>query len=109
MNGPCKKWLKNNYLRWQLREIERRHAAGEKDKLVIKISREQLMTWAEEFVKEFNFKEKSGITDVLVPCLTKLGQNIFSEETEPFIRWLDSLKENALYKALHNAHTAMDL
>ena len=60
-------------------------------------------------MNEFNFKEKSGMTNVLVPCLTKLGQNIFSEETESFIRWLDSLKENTLCKALQNAHTAMDL
>ena len=40
------------------------------------------------------------MTNVLVPCLTKLGQNFFSEETEPFIRWLDSLKENALTRIL---------
>ena len=28
----------------------------------------------------------------------KLGQNIFSNDEEPFISWLDSLTENALYK-----------
>ena len=49
------------------------------------------------------------VTPNLVPCLTKLGQNIFSNEEEPFTQWLDSLMENALYKALLNAHSAMDL
>ena len=67
------------------------------------------MIWCEDFVKEFNVKERSGLTNILVPCLTKLGQNIFSNEEEPFTQWLESLTENALYKALLNAHSAMDL
>ena len=33
----------------------------------------------------------------------------FTEETEPFTNWLNSLSKNALYKALLKAHTAMDL
>ena len=57
----------------------------------------------------FNQAETSGLSNVIVPCLTKLGQNVFSSETEPFIKWLDSLNENALYKELLNAHTATDL
>ena len=39
----------------------------------------------------------------------RLGQNIFSNDEEPFISWLDSLTENALYRALLNAHSAMNL
>ena len=62
-----------------------------------------------EFVEEFNDKERWGVTNVLVPCQTKLGQNVFTDETEPFTKWLESLTENALYKALLNAHSAMDL
>ena len=62
-----------------------------------------------DFVKEFNVNEKSGLTNILMPCLTKLGQNIFSDDQEPFIKLLESLTENALYKALLNAHYAMDL
>ena len=68
-----------------------------------------MMTWCEDFVKEFNVKERSGLTNILEPCLTKLGQNIFSNDEEPFISWLDSLTEDALYKALLNAHSAMNL
>ena len=67
------------------------------------------MTWSENFVDRFNLKEPSGVTDVIVPCLTKQGQNIFSCDEKEFPLWLDSLNENALYKALLNAHTASDL
>ena len=64
-------------------EVERRRAAGERGKLVVKINREQLMSWTEEFVDDFNNKERTGIFRVIIPCLTKLGQNIFCDETEP--------------------------
>ena len=67
------------------------------------------MTWTENFVDEFNFKEKNGDTDLLVPCLTKVGQNCFDPNTEEFAKWLDSLNSNALYKILLAAHTAMEL
>ena len=60
-------------------------------------------------MKDFDGRERSGETNILVPCLTKLGQNIFTDDTEPFTKWLDSLTENALYKALLNAHSAMNL
>ena len=82
---------------------------GENGKLVIKVSREQLMTWTENFVDNFNAGEKSGVTNIIVPCLTKLGQNIFSTETKPLSDWLESLNKNSLYKALLKAHTASDL
>ena len=49
---------------------------------------------------------KTGISNVIIPCLTKLGQNIFSSEKKAFTEWLDSLNENSLYKALLDAHTA---
>ena len=38
-----------------------------------------------------------------------VGQNIFSTETKPFNEWIESLNENALYKALLRAHTATRL
>ena len=41
--------------------------------------------------------------------MTKLGQNIFAEKTEPFTKWLETTTENVLYKALLNAHAAFDL
>ena len=62
------------------------------------------MTCCQDFVKEFNVKERSGLTIILAPCSTKLGQNIFSDDQEPFTNWLESLTENALYKALLYAH-----
>ena len=64
------------------------------------------MTWCENFVDSFNLKEKTGMSNVIIPCLTKLGQNIFSSEKKAFTEWLDSLNENSLYKALLDAHTA---
>ena len=42
---------------------------------------------------------KKSITNIIIMCLTKVGQNIFVDETEPFSGWLESLYENALYKA----------
>ena len=33
----------------------------------------------------------------------------FTEETEPFTNWLNSLSKNALYKSSLKAHTAMEL
>ena len=38
-----------------------------------------------------------------------VGQNILSTETKPFNGWLESLNENALYKALLRAHPATRL
>ena len=35
------------------------------------------MTWVEMFVDDYNSKERSGVTDIIIPCLTKVGQNIF--------------------------------
>ena len=60
-------------------------------------------------MEEFNDKEIWWVNNVLVPCKTKLGQNVFTDETEPFTKWLESLTENALYKVLLNAYSAMDL
>ena len=109
INGPCKKSLRSSYLKWTYDEIKRRKANGERGKLVVKVSREQLMTWTVHFVNDFNAGERTGRTNIIVPCLAKLGQNIFSSETKPLSVWLDSLNENALYKALLNVHTASDL
>ena len=49
---------KMSYLSWQMDEIARRRASGEVGKIVIKITREQLMSWTEYFVNEFNEREK---------------------------------------------------
>ena len=66
------------------------------------------MTWCEEFVKDFDGRERCGETSIMVHCLTKLGHNIFTDDTEPFTKWLDSFIKNALYKALLNAPSAKD-
>jgi len=109
LNGPCKNSLRKSYLSYSLDEVNRRKALGETGKIVVKVTREQLMTWTETFVDTFNSKESSGATDIIIPCLTKVGQNIFNDNSEPFTKWLESLNENALYKALLNAHVAVDL
>ena len=107
--SPCKKSMRGSYLSWKMAELQKSRAAGETGKLVVRVSREQLMSWTEQFVVTFNKGERTGITNIIVPCLTKLEQNIFSTETKPFYEWLESLNKNALYKALLRAHTATDL
>ena len=67
------------------------------------------MTWTEKIVDDFHFKENNGITNLIIPCLTKVGQNCFNSNTDSFTSWLDSLNKNALYKSLLAAHTAMNL
>ena len=111
INGPCKKYLRKKYLSYQFSEIKRLRATGKLGRIVVKISREQLMTWVEMFVMDFNSKEISGATDIIVPCLSKIGQNCFSnsDDKSTFYDWLDSLNENALYKSLLEAHTAVNL
>ena len=51
----------------------------------------------------------NGKTNLIIPCLTKVGQNCFSADMEVFTGWLDSLKTNALYQSLLEAHTALKL
>ena len=48
----------------------------------------EVMTWTEEFVNDFNIKEKYGVTNIIIPCLSKVGQNIFSQDNETFFKWL---------------------
>ena len=67
------------------------------------------MTGTEKFVDDFNYKESSGITNLIIPCLSKVRQNCFVTDTKRFTAWLDSLDKNALYKSLLRAHTAMKL
>ena len=61
VNGPCKEYLRKTYLSYQFSEIARLRAAGENGQLVVKINRELLMTWTEDFVNDFNKKETSGL------------------------------------------------
>ena len=110
INGPCKKFLRKQYLSWQFHEIARRREAGVLGKLEVKINRELLMSWTEMFVDDFNMREKSGRPSTIINCLEKVGQNPFSKnKSESFNEWLDSLDENALYKSLLLNHTAVDL
>ena len=67
------------------------------------------MAWTENFVDDFNNKESNGITNLIIPCLTKDGQNCFSSNTESLNTLFKSLNKNALYKSLLAAHTAMNL
>ena len=109
INRPCKNFLRKQYLNWRMTVLQEKRANGVMGKVEVKISREQLMTWCEEFVSDFNSRERLGVTNIIVPCLSKVGQNYFSSETKSYTSWLESLNENALYKALLNAHTASKL
>ena len=106
MNRPCKKFLRKSYLTWKMKVVHEKRAAGVRGRIVVKIDREQLMTWTEYFVNDFNHKENIGQTNIIIPCLGKVGQNIFNSDDDAFTTWLESLNKNALYKALLDAHTA---
>ena len=67
------------------------------------------MTWVENFIDDFNYKEKKGLTNIIHPCQTKIGQNCFGDDKNTFDSWLNSLNKNALYKALLEAHSPVKL
>ena len=67
------------------------------------------MEWVENFVDEFNDKEIEGLTNIILPCLTKVGQNCFSHDKKTFEAWLNSLNKNALYKSLIEGHKVVVL
>ena len=90
-------------------QIEEKRESEDIGKLHIKITRDMLMTWTEDFVRSFNHKEKTGVTNIIAPCLSKVGQNCFEPDNESFTTWLDSLSANALYKSMLKAHTALTL
>ena len=75
-----------------MKVIERRRTGGVKGRLSVKVSRDQLMSWVENFVDDFNDKETAGVTNIIFPCLTKVGQKFFVDDTKPFETWLSSLK-----------------
>ena len=66
---------------YQMREIERKRVAGVKGRLRVKVSREMLMSWVENFIDDFNDKKTAGVTNIIFPCLTKVGQNCFVDDT----------------------------
>ena len=56
-----------------MREIERKRVAGVKGRLRVKVSREMLMSWVENFVDDFNDKETTWVKKIIFSCLTKVG------------------------------------
>ena len=44
-----------------MREIEKRRAKGIKGRLTVKITRDQLMTWVEDFVRDFSKKRVNRV------------------------------------------------
>ena len=48
------------------------------------VSREQLMTWVENVVNDFNCKEAKGLTNIISPCLSKFGQDCFEHDKTTF-------------------------
>ena len=72
-NKPCKQYLHSKYLSFQMRVIEQSRAEGVKGRLSVKVSRDQLMSWVENFVDDFNDKETTGVTNIILSCLTKVA------------------------------------
>ena len=68
---------------------------------------ELLMTYRKKNV-DSHYKENNGITNVILPCLTKVGENCFNSNTDSFTS-LDSLNKNDLYNCLLAANTDMNL
>ena len=44
-----------------MRVIEQSRAEGVKGRLSVKVSRDQIMSWVENFVDDFNDKETTGV------------------------------------------------
>ena len=84
-------------------------SGGQSGRITVKITRENLMEWVENFVDDFNVKETMGKANIILPCLTKVGQNCFEHDQAAFETWLTSLKKNALNKSLLEEHTAVKL
>ena len=62
------------------------------------------MSWTEDFVRSVNHQEIEG-SNIIVPCLSKVGQHCFDQNDKAFVDWLESLSEHALYKSMLAAHT----
>ena len=56
-----------------MRVIEQSRAEGVKGRLSVKVSRDQIMSWVENFVDDFNDKETTGEKKIIFSCLTKVG------------------------------------
>ena len=106
LNRPCKNFLRRKFCQFQMAEIERKRGSGVTGNIVIKITREMLMCWTEDFINTVNSNMEIDILSTIVPCLTKMGQNCFSPDKKPFDEWLSSLSTNSLYKSMVAAHTA---
>ena len=55
-----------------MRVIEQSRAEGVKGRLSVKVSRDQIMSWVENFVDDFNDKEPTWVKKIIVSCLTKV-------------------------------------
>ena len=56
-----------------MRVIEQSRAEGVKGRLSVKVSRDQIMSWVENFVDDFNDKEPTWVKKIIVSCPTKVG------------------------------------
>ena len=56
-------------------EIENKRESGVTGNIVIKVTREMLMTWTEDFMNTVNSDNETDILSTIVPCLTKIGKN----------------------------------
>ena len=106
LNRPCKNYLRKKFCQFQMNEIEKKRGSGVSGKIVIKITREMLMCWTEDFINMVNSNMEMDILSTIVPCLTKIGQNCFNHDEKLFDEWLSSLNTNSLYKSMVAAHTA---
>ena len=108
MNGPYKQHLRSEYGVFKEEEVNKLRAEGSMGKIKVKTSREQLVTWSENFMRKFNSSEESQQT--ISKTFTKTGVNPFSEDSSICMEsWLSSLEENYLYKSMLDAAEALDI
>ena len=92
-----------------MRVIKQSRAEGVKGRLSVKVSRDQIMSWVENFVDDFNDKETTGVKKLFSHVLQKLDRIVLLNDTKPFRTWINSLNKNYPYKSLLAAHMAVIL
>ena len=108
INKPLKQHLKTEYLVWKDKQIQLcRENDGSTVKINVKTPRDNLIIWCENHMKLFNDSEATE--NLIQRTFSKVGQNIFSTESEELEKWLNSLSENALYRTLLESHTEVNL
>lgn len=111
-NKDLKQFIKNRYYTWRTEFIKKKRAeliqAGTpSERITIKIPRDVMIKIVEEAIKEFNEKEQQRQS--IRKTFRKVKQDPWNDSSEEFKAHLDSLEEDAMYKALYDNQTEMEV